>query len=294
MGPICPMSRISPMTPMPFVSPALIRLLSLHPSHGMAHEFRGTLHLELFFPEIRLDRDRSASERSSPLMKTLVLATFACVSGMLLGGDLHAQSARLDVKVVTDVTADIRMSEQVRRGTKTDTNAPALRLDATVLTPSGAPFQANIEWYVFGRVTEEGKQAGRTVSTFTLMQMSKEAVTAKPAPGSRTSFFAYGPGQVRDGAKSEGWIVRLVSADGKLLDARASATPYVALAKDQARLAAFVAARQKAGANGEVDIPLEVLAQIKAEAERNWPGNPEMQAFEIKNKTDAHKAAYRK
>lgn len=223
-------------------------------------------------------------------MKPLTVPTLASLSSLLLAGILHAQSARLDVKVVNNASADIRMSEMVQRGTKTEENAPKLRLDATVFSPSGAPFQANLEWYVFGKTTEEGKRAGRTAD-LVLMQLSKEAVTVKPAPGARTSFFVYAPGQVWDGAQSIGWIVRLTGADGRLLDTRVSSTPFIPLARDQARLGAFVAARNQSGTGGEAGVPLEVLARIKAEAEKNWPGNPEMQAFEIKNKIDAHKAA---
>lgn len=242
---------------------------------------------------MRLDLAASAFKRDIPIMKTVVLAALAFLSNVLFAGVLQAQSARLDVKVVTDVSGDIRMSEMVRRGTKIDANAPKLRLDATAYSSAGAPFQANLEWYVFGKTTEEGKQAGRKAE-LVLMQSSKEAVTVKPAPGAKTSFFAYAPGQIRDGAEGIGWIVRLVSADGRLLDARVSSTPFAPLSRDQARLGALVAAKNQGGATGDAEVPLEVLAKIKAEAEKNWPGNPEMQAFEIKNKIDAHKAAYGK
>ncbi len=240
-----------------------------------------------------LDLAATPFKRDIPIMKTFAIAPLASLSSILLAGALHAQSARLDVKVASDASADIRMSEMVRRGTKTDENAPKLRLDATAYSSAGAPFQANLEWYVFGKTTAEGKQAGRTADVV-VMQASKEAVTVKPAPGAKTSFFAYAPGQIRDGAQGIGWIVRLVGADGHLLDTRVSSTPFLPLARDTARLGALVAAKNPAGGSGEADVPLEVLAKIKADAEKNWPGNPEMQAFEIKNKIDAHKAAYGK
>lgn len=250
-----------------------------------------------FYPqhavEMKLDLVASPIERDTPIMKTLALATLASLSSVLFAGALHAQSARLDVKIVSDASADIRMSEKVRRGTKTDENAPKLRLDATAYSSAGKPFQANLEWYVFGKTTAEGKQAGRTAD-LVVMQSSKEAVTVKPAPGAKTSFFAYAPGQIRDGAQGIGWIVRLVGADGRLLDARVSSTPFLPLARDHARLGALVAAKNQTGASGDTEVPLEILAKIKADAEKNWPGNPEMQAFEIQNKIDAHKAAYRK
>ena len=41
-------------------------------------------------------------------------------------------------------------------------------------------------------------------------------------------------------------------------------------------------------------MPLEIVAKIKADAEKNWPGNPEMQAWEIKQMTEFHKSAYKK
>ncbi|MHA3771053.1 hypothetical protein ACXR0O_05880 [Verrucomicrobiota bacterium sgz303538] len=230
-------------------------------------------------------------------MKHFVSFSIACITSLLFAGELRAQSGRLDVRVLGDAASDTRMSQMVRNGTKVDSNAPKLRLEATVSTPAGAPFQATVEWYVLGRVTEEGKQAGRTAAEMTLMQASKEAVTVKPLPGSKTTFIAYQPGQVRNGARSEGWIARLVNADGKVIDEKASTAPFLTLGRDQARLDALLATKAKAetaGANGDVDLPLEVLAQIKAEAEKHWPGNPEMQAYEIKNKVDAHKAAYRK
>ena len=230
-------------------------------------------------------------------MKRLVLASLTCACSVFFAGELHAQSARFDVRVLGDAASESRMSQMVRNGTKVDPNAPKLRLEATASTPAGAPFQATVEWYVLGRITEEGKQAGRAVTEITLMQSSKETVTVKPQPGTKTTFFAYMPGQIHNGTKSEGWVVRLMSADGKVIDAKASAVPLLALGRDQSRLDALVAAKthaETAGANGDVDLPLEVLARIKAEAEKNWPGNPEMQAFEIKNKVDAHKAAYRR
>jgi hypothetical protein len=227
-------------------------------------------------------------------MKRLAVC-LVLAAGILGCGDLSAQGVRLDVRATVG-PADTKMPEIVRNATKIEAIAPKLRLEATISTAAKVPFPATIEWYVFGKITDEAKQAGRTSGAeWTVMQSSKEAVSVKPPLGAKSTIFAYGPGQVRNGARSEGWLVRLVSTDGRVLDAKASAPNLLALARDQTRLSALVAAKPTGDASGgDPELPLEVIARIKAEAEKNWPGNPEMQAIEIKNKTDYHKSAYKK
>lgn len=221
------------------------------------------------------------------------------VSAFLLFGSeaaVFAQAVRLEVRAVADETPDSRMPELVRRGSRTEELAPKLRLEATVSAVRPAPTTATLEWYVIGRTTAEAVKAGRAPNTAVMMQSSRESVTVKPAPGTKTSFFAYGPGQVRNGAEGIGWLVRLVGADGRLIDARGSNAQIAALARDPARLAALVNASgtAKGAEDADGDLPLELVEKIKADAEKNWPGNPEMQAFEIKNKLDHHRKAYRK
>ncbi len=210
----------------------------------------------------------------------------------------QAQSARLEVKVLGAARSDSPIPLKVQNATKTSANAPQLKLEATALTMSAAPLSATLEWYVLGRATGAANPAGAApASALVLMQSSKEAISAKPAPGAKTAFFAYGPGQVRNDARSKGWIARLVAADGRLLDLKASDARFATLGRDPAQLAALANARTGAGAtgaNGEVPLPADVVARIKSEAEKKWPNSPEMQGFEIKMLTDAHRAAYRK
>jgi hypothetical protein len=227
-------------------------------------------------------------------MKRLAIC-LVLIAGVLGCGNLLAQGVRLDVRATFDA-GDTKMPEIVRNATKTEAIAPKLRLEATVATVAKVPLQATIEWFVFGKITDEARLAGRTsAAEWTVMQSSKEAVAVKPPSGAKSTIFAYGPGQIRNGVRSEGWLVRLTSADGRVLDAKASAANFLALARDPARLGALLTTKPTGdGQTGEPELPLEVIARIKAEAEKNWPGNPEMQAIEIKNKTDYHKSAYKK
>jgi hypothetical protein len=146
---------------------------------------------------------------------------------------------------------------------------------------------------VFGRAIDGAKLASPAGSELMLMQSSKEPILAKPGLGAAATFYAFTPGQIRNGARSEGWLVRLVSADGKLLDLKASDAALLGIGKDQPRLTALLTAKSRNDAE-DAELPLETVAKIKSAAEIHWPGNPTMQEFEIKQMTEAHKAAIRK
>ena len=225
-------------------------------------------------------------------MNRLLIAAVVCAIALCGASGIHAQTAQLQVQAVASPAADTRMSEKIRNGNKADGLAPKLQLRAIVSTANAAPFQTSLEWFVLGRAVAEAKPGAGTPELM-LMQSSKEAIVAKPGLGSAATFFAFAPGQLRNGARSEGWIARLVSANGKLLDLKASEASLLEFGKDQPRLAALVAAKSKSDAEN-VELPLETVAKIKAAAESHWPGNAAMQEIEIKQMIEAHKAAIRK
>lgn len=230
-------------------------------------------------------------------MKRFLPAILALFAGLLCTPAAHAQAARLEVRVVSDARPDSRIPLKVQQGTKIAANAPQLKLEAAVSSGTAGALTATLQWYVVGRPFDPAKPGAAPSTALLLMQSSKEAIIAKPAPGAKASMFAYAPGQVRNNVRSEGWVARLVAADGRLLDVKASDARFAALGRDAAQLAALEksrAASETTGADGETPLPPDVVARIKSEAEKKWPGSPEMQAFEIKMLTDAHRAAYRK
>ncbi len=227
-------------------------------------------------------------------MNRFLFAAIAGVCGLLFSPEAQAQSARLEVRVLSAARTDSPIPLKVQNATRTSANAPQMKLEATALTTGGAPLAATLEWYVLGRGIAAAPPGP---AALVLMQSSKEAISAKPAPGAKTTLFTYAPGQVRNDVRSEGWIARLLAADGRLLDLKASDARFATLGRDAAQLAALEKARAGAeatGADGEVPLPPDVVARIKLEAEKKWPNSAEMQAFEIKMLTDAHRAAYRK
>jgi hypothetical protein len=229
-------------------------------------------------------------------MKQFAKACLAIAVSLLTTNLANAQAVRLDIKAITDAAPPSKVPEIVRNGSRTEALAPTLRLEATVTGLAAGAVQTTLEWYVFGRATPQASEKARAAAQVVVMQFGKETVGPRGGQAVKTSFFAYAPGQVRDGAEGIGWMARLLSADGRVLDARGSHTQFTGLAREQARLTAFLNAKanQQPASPDEAGVPRELVDRIKADAEKNWPGNPEMQAFEIKNKLEHHRRAYAK